>query len=209
MAAALPFVTSGLGAVSSIFGGAKPQKSSSQFQQTQTQTQELDPKQRRMNKQVFKKLIDLIRQGPTVSQGDRDTARAQNNAAFNQAGQNLEATLAARGFGNSGKMGSGYRSLDIDRAKNQGSIEAQLRNEAMNRFQQWIQNAFQFNTPRSATTTSSGTSSSVGPPQMNPFSGAGNALGDLSSLMYMRNMTRTPSPSGGGGNMSWLDSYVQ
>lgn len=194
MAAAAP-IASGIGSIMSIFGGSQPRTSTSSFNQSGTQTADLDPKQQRMNKQLFKQLIDLVRGGPTVSQSDRNAARGQINDTYNAQNDALETALAARGMGTSGTLGKGFRSNAMQKANAFQGAEATLRDQAWNRWWNTVQSAFQFNQPRSFSSTSSGTSSNT-QPGANPLSMGGAALGDLSSYMYMRNMmNQSPSMS--------------
>lgn len=203
MAAALPLAGSALGGIFSGIGASKPQTSTNKFDQTTTQN--LDPKQSKLNKALFQQLIQLIRQGPNVSQGDKDTLYSGINQNFDAAGKNLEATLAARGMGNSGKLGQGYRSLNIDRAKARQGGLANLQDQAVNRFQQWIQDAFQFNIPRSSTSSGTSTTTGSGMPWQ---SAVGGGLSDLSSLAYLRNFGQQaaptlPTPVGNTGSQAW------
>ena len=207
MASAIPMALSGLGGIFSGIGASKPQTSTSKFDQTSTQN--LDPKQTKLNKALFQQLIQLIRQGPNVSQADKDTTYGAINQNFDAAGKNLEATLAARGFGNSGKLGQGYRSLDIDRAKARQSGLATLQDQAVNRFQQWIQDAFQFDVPRSTTSSGTSTTTGSGVPWQ---SSVGAGLGDAASLAYLRgglgaqSSPYLPAPASTTGSQAWWNT---
>lgn len=187
MASALPWVVGGLGGVAKAFGASKPKTSTSTTESRGTQTAELDPKQRKVNKALFRQILDAIRQGPTVSQSDRNTARGQINDSYDAGAERLTSNLAARGFGNSGKMGAGFRDMEIDRQNAFQTTEAGLRGEAQNRFMQMLQAAFQFNSPRTFSQESQSTTqgSMSGTPFM---SSLGGGLSDLSSLLFLKNM---------------------
>ncbi len=191
MAAALPIIGSVVSGVMGAVGGSKSKTATSTQETKQSGRQDalLDPKQKKVNKNLFQQILAALKLGPQVSQSDRNTARGQINDTYDATGQNLQANMAARGFGGSGKEGAMMRSTAIDRAKGFQGAEATLRDQAQNRFQQMIQNAFQFNQPRSF--TNEGTSTTTGTqtqPGQSPWSSIGSGIGDLSSMMFMRNM---------------------
>lgn len=196
MAAAAPII----GAIGGAFSGkgaSRPRTTTQSFNQSSTSTAQLDRKQRKVNKNLFRQILDALKLGPNVAQHERNLARGQINAT-SKAGQDaLEANLTARGYGDSGKMAGAFRSNELERARNTQNAEAVLRQQATQRFWQGIvPAAFQFNTPRTTTTESSGTStgSQSGVPWQ---SSVGGGLGDLASFMFMRNLT------GGGGGGSY------
>jgi hypothetical protein len=162
------------------------QKSTTESKGTSTQEANLTGKQSKMNKELFAQIMDALSMGPQVSQSDRNVARGQINDTYDATGKSLESTLASRGFsGPTGKVGKGYGDLSIARNKAFSTTEASLRSEAMQRFQQMIANAFQFNTPRSYTTTSSGTQvgTQPGPSPFDRVLGyAGQGLGAAAGL---------------------------
>ncbi len=194
MASAIPLIGSAVGGIFSGIGASKGSKSTSEYNQSGEQMANLDPKQRKMMKAIFGSLLPIIQGGPQVSQAERNTARAGINQGYDQAGNAIEANLAARGF-SGGKLGSGIRSTEIDRQKTQQGAEAGLQQNAWQRFMSALGAAFQFNQPRDFTSTSSGTSTQTGSGQ-SPWSTVGAGIGDLSSLAYMRNL------GGGGGGSS-------
>lgn len=194
MASAIPAAIGGVADIFSGFGASKGQKSSSSFNQSSDQEANLDAKQKKTNKSIFQQLLQYIRRGPTVQQSDRDTARSQINRDFNAANENIAANLSASGFGNSGKMGAGIRSTNLERQKAFQGAESSLRSQSWQRFMQMLGMGMSFDTPRSFTSTSSGTSTSTGP-GMPWQSAVGQGLGDVSSYMWARNLM---APQGGG-----------
>ncbi len=202
MAAALPFAASGLGALFSGIGASKPKTQTSTTESSQSGTQDalLDKKQKKVNAAIFEKILAAIGLGPQVSQSDKNTTRGQINDTYDSAGDNLEATAAARGFGNSGVTNRGFRNLSVDRAKSLQSNDATLRDQAQNRFMQMLQAGFQFLTPRSFSSTSQGTSQSTGSMSGTPWqSSLGGGLGDLSGALWARQMGAFGGSSGSGG----------
>lgn len=197
MASALPWAASALGGIFSGIGRSKPQSQTSTSNSTSTSEAVLGGKQKKINKAIFQQLLDLIKQGPTVSQADRNTMRSQTNQAYNSANTNLEANLAARGYASGGKLGAGIRDNSLERAKATQSGEAGLTRDAWSKFMQAIGAGFQFDQPRETTTTSQGTQTSTGsgvPWQ----STVGSGFGDLSSMLFAKNM----GLFGGGGGSS-------
>ena len=73
-AAAAPLIGSGISGILGLIGGSKGQTSTSASKSTSEQTANLDPKQTRMNKQLFQNIINAIRQGPTMESPSRTTA---------------------------------------------------------------------------------------------------------------------------------------
>lgn len=187
MASAIPWAASGIGGLLSSIGRAKGQTSSSSSESTGTQEANLSGKQRKVNKALFQQILEALKMGPQVSQADRNVARGQINDTYNGATTNLESNLAARGFGESGKFGAGLRDMSIARAKAFQNTEATLRDQAQNRFMQMLQAGFQFDQPRSFTSSSSGTQTGTqgGTPWQ---SSLGGGLGDLSSLLFLKQM---------------------
>jgi hypothetical protein len=155
----------------SAFGTKTTQSGS----QSGTQTSNLDPMQSKLNKNLFQQILAQIQQGPQVNQGDRNAARGQVNQIYGQNQNAIEGNLAARGF-SGGKLGEGIASNELQRAGALSSTESSLRDQAMNRFQQMIQNAFQFDQPRSF--SSSSTYSGTGTQQP----GLGSLFGDIAGL---------------------------
>jgi hypothetical protein len=205
MGAAAPII-GGLGGLFSAIGGGKSKKSesTSQFEQTSNTEANLNPKQQKVNKALFAKILEAIQLGPQVSQSDRNTARGQINDTYDATSTNLAANMAARGL-SGGKVGGAMRSNAINRANAFQSTEANLRDQAQNKFMQMIQAAFQFNTPRSTTTTSSGTQSGTNTQPGTPWqSYAGAGLGDFSSYLYGRQMGAYP----GGGGICWVSEEL-
>lgn len=187
-----------LSAVSGILGGigaTQDKTGKSTIDKTTTEEALLGRKQNRINTQLFHTIMDALQLGPQVSQSDRNMARANINTAYQGAQRNLDAALASRGFGQSGKVGAGVRDLNLGRMKEFQTTEGRLRDEAQQRFQQMIQNAFQFDIPRTTTSHTTGTES-VTVPGASPFSAAGSGFGDLASFLWMQ---RLFGGGGGGG----------
>jgi hypothetical protein len=183
----MPLITAGIGGVFSGIGNSKSRTTTGTQNQSSTNTAELDPKQTRINRQLFNQIIAALKMGPTVSDSDRNVARKQTNDSYDAANANLQSNLASRGYGESGKMGTGFRNNSIARANSFQTTEAVLRDQAQSRWQQMIQNAFPFNTPRTTTSTGSGTSSQTQPGT--PWqSSVGGGLSDLASLLFMNQM---------------------
>jgi hypothetical protein len=204
MASALPYALSGVGAILSGIGRSKPQTSTSTFNNTGEQTANLDPRQNKVNKSLFHQILAALNMGPTVSQSDRNVARGQINDTYNGATTNMEANLAARGYGESGKVGKGFRDLSVERGNAFQGAEATLRDQSQNRFQQTIQNALAFMTPRSFSSNSSGSSTGT-MSGVSPFSTIGSSFGDLSSLMLMQKLGLFGAGGGGGGYMPGMN----
>lgn len=187
MASAIPWAVSGLGGVLSGIGASKPKTSTSTYNNTSTQEANLTGRQSKVDKAFFKQLLAALNLGPQVSQSDRNVARGQINDTYDGATNNMEASLAARGYGDSGKVGTGFRDLSVERAKGFQNAEATLRDQSQNRFRQMIQAALQYMTPRSFTNTSSGTSTGTAP-GMSPYSAFGSGASDLSSMLFLKQM---------------------
>lgn len=204
----IPALMSGAGAIFSGIGKSKDRTATGTQNQMSTNTAELDPKQTRMNRQLFNQIIEALKMGPQLSESDRNVARKQTNDSFDAANANLESNLAARGYGESGKMGTGFRNNSIARANSFQTTEAVLRDQAQSRWQQIIQNAFRFTMPRSSTSTGSGTSTQTQPGT--PWQESlGGGFSDLASLLFMNQMNGGGlfgggNPFGGGsGAAAW------
>ncbi len=143
--------------------GKEQSTQDTKYSGTSSSTANLDERQQAMNKQLYKKILHTLQLGPEVSEEDRNKRRGAINEQYDTTGKMLSSQLAGQGFNyGGGKLGQGYGNLAIARNKAFGDVESDLSSEAVNRFQQMIQNAFQFNTPRSQTSTQSGTQNTVG-----------------------------------------------
>lgn len=194
----LPAIAAGLGGVLSGIGASKGRTTTgtSSQQGTSTTTQNQDPMQQQVYAKLFKQLIAQLRQGPQVSEGDRNQARLGINQNYDAANQSVESNLASRGYGESGKVGTAFRNNSLERANQFQTTENTLQNQSQNRFQQLLSSVFAFLQPRSSTTTgnSSGTQSQTQPGQ--PWQSVfGGGLSDLASLAFLHGMT------GGGGDL--------
>lgn len=151
-----------------------------------TQKGVLDKNQEALNQSLFDKIIEAIGRGPEVSQSDRNVARGQINDTYDATGKQLESNLAARGFSTpGGKLGKSYGDLAIARNKAFASTESDLKSQAMQRFQQMISNAFQFDQPRQydTNTTGSQVNTQPGPSIFDRILGyAGQGLGGAVGL---------------------------
>lgn len=188
--------TSLLGSLKQNSEAGRTTQQNSQFNRSGTTEALLSPRQQRVNKQALNALLDLITQGPVVQQAARDLMRTQTNQTYNAVAPRLESSLVSRGFGESGKLGAGFKGLDIARANQIQAGEAGLRQEAMNRWLSSIGLANQFLTPRTINTTEQGTStgSVIGPDQTgNIIGGAGFALSQ-----FLKNLL---NPSSGGASL--------
>jgi hypothetical protein len=206
MAAAIPAIISLAG---SLIGGASQRKAAQNYNNTpqrssstSTTTAELSPRQQRLNRQIGNYLLEAILQGPTVSQGDRNAIRTQINDITDSQGKRMESNLTARGFGNSGKLGGGFKNLELQRAKSFQTAETDLMRDAQNRFMQLLGLGMNYNTPRTQTTTSN--SESTGP-QM-PVPGWGSILGGAmqqgGSALWLNNLFNQQGGAGGVGGSS-------
>lgn len=210
-AAAIPLATSGIGAIFQGIGAGKSRTATSTYDNKSEQSANLTGKQRRLDKNLFQQILEQLKLGPQVSQSDRNTARTQINNTYDASLDNIDANLASRGYSGGGKTGAATRDLAIERAKGFQSSEATLRDQALQRFQQMIQNAFQYNTPRSFTNSSTGTQTGTQPGT--PWqSSVGGGIGDLSSYLWMRNLQ---GGAGGGANpnawaygMCWISEEL-
>jgi len=208
----IPFLPLIIGTATSLIGAAKQNSksgrtSTSEFNRSGTTEGVLTPRQHRVEKQALNALLELITQGPNVLQSDRNQMRTQTNQTYNAIAPRLEAGLTARGFGGSGKLGAGFKGLDIARANQIQSGEADLRREALQRWMQSIGLSSSFLTPRTVNTTETGTGSATGPSQTgNIIGGAGFALSQFLKKLLAKNPVDSSggfdpwsAESGGGG----------
>lgn len=173
---------------------------------TQTQTGKSESEQRgifsggqrKVMRDIGDAFLELIGAGPQVLESDRQASRAQINSTYAGLRPRLESAMTARGFGESGKLGAGFKDLEFQRAKAIQGGEADLRREALARYFQTLGMGSSFALHplgQTSSGTTSGTSSvSVpGPSYFDRFmSGAGGLLG----LGLMGGM---PFPFFGGG----------
>jgi len=195
----VPFLPAIIGAATSIGGGLlqnskSGRTSTSDFSRSGSTEGILTPRQHRLEKLDLNTLMDLISQGPNVMQSDRNLMRTQTNQTYNAIAPRLESSLVSRGFGNSGKLGAGFKGLDIARSNQIQAGEAGLRQEAMQRFLSTLGLSHQFLTPRTVNTTETGTGSATGPSQLgNIIGGSGFALSQ-----FLKNLLA----GGGSGDFS-------
>jgi len=142
----------------SLFKSGKQTSTSEQsFNNTSTTSGERTKRQSNLFKEILDQLMASISQGPNVMESDRQKMRAQTNQTYNAIAPRLESQLTSRGFGNSGKLGAGFKGIDIARANEIQSGEATLRDQAMQRYLQELGIALPYTRPDTVTTTSSGT----------------------------------------------------
>lgn len=166
--------------MSSLFK-ASTQKATQTSTGTSNQKAVLTPDQEKINSTLFDQILSALQQGPVASQANISQGRSQINDTYDATAKNLESNLAARGFsGPTGKLGQGYGQLAIARNKAIAASDAEQQNQALQRFQQMIQNAFAFNQPREyqTNTSSTGTSTQPGPSIFDRILGyAGQGIG--------------------------------
>jgi hypothetical protein len=169
--------------------------SSNQFEDTSTTKGNKSGRQQKLFKEALDQLFASISAGPQVLQSDRNMMRTGTNNTYNAIAPRLESALTSRGFGQSGKLGSGLKDLEISRANQIQVGEAGLQRDAQQRFQQMLALALPYTRPDDFTTTRSGSSTgSATQPGLNNWSAAGQGLGDLAGLFAMFG----GSPNGGG-----------
>lgn len=199
---ALPYVLGIGGSILKGIGGSKPQSStsSSTTNSSSSTTAQLTGRQHKLMKQLFEALSGQLSGGPNVMQSDRNQARGQINQTYNAMAPRLQANMTARGFGNSGRVGSGLRDIEYQRGNAIQSNEADLRREALGRWTQMLGMSQQFIQPHNFSTT--GTSSTRGTqtvPGQSPFGQLGGGAMDLGSILQLRNLLGSGGGAGSGG----------
>ena len=179
----LPYLLLGGGSLLSAIGANKPRTSTSTTDQTQEGVR--GDRQQRVFRQLGNALLDALNQGPTVSQSDRNAGRTNINNTWLGLQKNLESNLTSRGFGESGKLGAGFKGLEIGRANAFQGLEAQLRNEAQQRFERMLGLSQQFVQPTTFHTTGTTTGEQSGVPLA---SGLGSGIGDIGSLLLLKSL---------------------
>lgn len=190
----VPFIPLIIGAAGSVLkgiGDSRPRTATSTSTSTTEQSQR--GVRNRDQRQLARQLADILRgaltQGPTVSQSDRNAGRTNINNTFGGIRGNLESALTSRGFGQSGKMGAGFKGLEIARSNAFQGLESNLRSEAQQRFERMLGLTSGFIQPHmfesSSTTTGSGTGTQPG---QSLLSGLGGAAGDIGSLLLLRSL---------------------
>ena len=127
--------------------------------QSGTQTASLDPLQGNVNSALYNQILSAIKTGPNVTQGQSDLTSQGINSSFNAQESQAGSQLAASGFGKSGKVPQNIESTGVARAEAQGQGAATNQQNATQNFMQMLSQAFQFDVPRSfsSTGTTSGT----------------------------------------------------
>ena len=194
----------GGGALLKAFGDSGSRTSSSTSTSTSNQSQRgvRNKDQRQLAKQLADILRGALTQGATVSQSDRNAGRTNINNTFTGIRGNLESALTSRGFGQSGKMGAGFKGLEVARSNAFQGLESNLRSEAQQRFEKMLGLTSGFIQPHmfesSGTTTGSGTGTQPG---QSLLSGLGGAAGDIGSLLLLKSLL---GGSGGAGGLNSL-----
>lgn len=198
----LPLIIGGIGSVLGGIGASQPKTSQSTQTSDTTNLSEniFGRRQRMLQKQIGDLLMGMLSQGPQVSQAERDMGRTNINNTWQGLSKNLESALTSRGFGDSGKMGAGFKGLEIGRANAFQGLESQLRQEAQARFERMLSAAQQYSTlPRKVLTTghtdASGTQTLPG---QSLLSGLGSGIGDIGSLLLLKSLLG--GGQGFGGN---------
>ena len=193
----IPLIIGAVGAVAKGIGGAgsKTGSSTSQTDSSFTNSGDLTKQQKALMKQLFGALSGALEQGPNVPQFARNTARAQINNTFDTIRPRLESSLTARGFGQSGNLGAGFKDLEYQRAKAFQGSEADLRTEAQNRYMQMLGLSQGFIKPYNFSGTSSQTGSGTQTvPGTGLLAGLGGAGQDIGGLLQLFQLL-----GGGGG----------
>lgn len=180
----LPGILGGIGSLAGGLLGGPSQKS------TSTQTPIWAPGQENLMQQLFSQYLQALGMGPGVTQGDRNALMTQINNSYAGMKPQLESELTARGFGQSGKLGQGFRQIDEARVGSQQQGEAGLQSQAMQRWLALLGMGPNLIRPVGSTTTSTGTQS--------PGFGAtiGNAISPLGAALAINNPFLPSSTSG-------------
>lgn len=198
----LPAIISGAsGIVGSLIQNKKSNRTSEQhssfdnttspvFSGGQLKTQDL----------IGETLRKILSQGEAVPQWARNQGRTEINNTFDAMRPRLEAALTARGFGQSGKLGAGFKDLEIQRGNAFQNLEGDLRQQQLQRLMQalGLGESFAFAAPGQHATGSS-TGTATGPSQFGNT--IGQAGGDIGSLLLLQKLL------GSGGSPSSLPSF--
>ena len=193
----LPLIIGGIGAGLQAIGNSKSRTATSSGTTDQTQEGIRGPRQQRVFKNLGNALLEALQQGPTVSQSDRNYGRTNINNTWLGLQKNLESNLTSRGFGESGKLGAGFKGLEIGRANAFQGLEAQLRNEAQQRFERMLGLAQQYVQPTTFHTTGTTTGTSTQPGQ-SALGALGGGIGDIGSLLLLKSVLGGGGGGGGG-----------
>lgn len=175
----------GISAIAGLFG--KKQK--------QVTTPSYSPEQQALQSAVSGKLRDRL-DNPANLDPLQTAATAGVNRAYDSADTSLTAKLAAKGFGNSGKLVTNSKNLAIAKAGAQGSLESQFAALKLDQENKTLDMAGNFGF-RNPTTTTEGTAGG----------GVGGAVGggaETASLLFALNhfLSGGKAPGGGGGSGS-------
>lgn len=188
----LPLIISAAGGVAGAFGKSQPKTSQSTQTSDTTNLSEniFGRRQRELQKQIGDLLMGMLTQGPQVSQAERDMGRTNINNTWQGLSKNLESAMTSRGFGDSGKMGAGFKGLEIGRANAFQGLESQLRQEAQARFERMLSAAQQYSTlPRKVLTTGHGEGTGTQTlPGQSLLSGLGGLGSDIGSMLLLRSL---------------------
>lgn len=178
-----PLIGAAISGGASLLGGLlnKPKKTVQQPLYT--------PEQQQLQSAVSGKLQDRLN-NPANLDPLQTAAVSGVNRSFDDAQTSLESRLAARGFGNSGKLVTNTKNLAIARAGAQGSLESQFAGLKLDQENNNLRMAgdFGFRAPGSTTTQST----------PSPYGPAINSGAETASLLYALNH----SMGGGGGGIN-------
>ena len=163
----------------SLFSPSK-QTSTNESSGTSTTSGERTGRQTNVFKEVLDRLLAQINAGPQVMQSDRNAMRTGINTKYNAVAPQVESGLTSRGFGDSGKLGAAFKGLNLARAGDIQTGEADLRGQAQERFAHLLALAYPFTRPDENTTTfsQSGNQTQPGPSIFDRILGtAGQAAG--------------------------------
>jgi hypothetical protein len=186
VAAILPALIAAGGSIAGGLLNNKPKTQTGTSNTTATYT----PEQQAIMEHLRRILAHRLRKGPEVLQSDRNAGRTSINNTYNAVQPNVESQLTARGFGDSGKLGSAILGLNVQRANQFQGLESTLTDQAQNRYEQAIQDSLAFSRPTGSSTTS--TQTLPGPGLGGTVAGIG---GDLATLLFLSKFLK----GGGGG----------
>lgn len=150
------------------------------------------PQQQALQSQIGATLQDRLANPANLD--PLKTAAASNvNKGFDDASTNLESRLAARGFGNSGKLVTNEKSLAVGRAGALGSLESQFAGLQLDQNNKTLDDAqrFAFSGPGSTSTTTGG----------GGVAGAVSGGAETASLLYALNHFMSGGGGGGGSDL--------
>ncbi|GAC1637682.1 MAG: hypothetical protein NVS4B4_17380 [Bradyrhizobium sp.] len=200
--AAVPLITSLIGAGGAVAGGLMGRKgaNTSTQQQTPTYTPDQLAVQGKTSGVLQDRLANGVNLGPERSQGTE-----QINNSFSGLGDRLTESFARRGFASgSGQLGSGLKGLNLARQGQLGALEGRLQTKQIDEQDKTLSLADQFGFGNSG---EKGTSTG---PSQGALGGALTGGLQTASLLYALNHMMSSGSSGGsmgggGFNAGTLD----